>query len=253
MSTDDERNPDPSTAMDADMVELTERLSALQIHSVAVDQYPGPADSTPRSAVPNAKPSSPTNNGLHQGLANPKPAANKQARQKLARQSGNSNNSSASKTTTRKATVPSQLWKFFDPDTEDVILEPVEPVQALEELAPEGNEPPGVRNARLNRNLPEEDLFFKRHTIFRENERKWDKFHEVQAKLRERILLTVAPQKKASLRTIYSVRQWLTDLRNTTALPTETIKQNIQAEYQKLMGVALLDWPSGGPTNCQGS
>ncbi|MCJ1423110.1 hypothetical protein MMC29_000991, partial [Sticta canariensis] len=75
-------------------------------------------------------------------------------------------------------------------------------------------------------------------------------FHEVNAKLRERIQSTVAPQKKASLRNIYSVRQWLSDLRNTTALPAETIKQNIQTGYQKLSGVALLDWLSaGGPIN----
>ncbi|MCJ1462703.1 hypothetical protein MMC07_001306 [Pseudocyphellaria aurata] len=132
------------------------------------------------------------------------------------------------------------------------MLEPVEPVQAPEEPAPEGNEPSAARKAWLGRNLHEEDLYFKRHTIFRENGRKWDKFHEVQAKLRERILSTVASQKKTSLRTIYSIRQWLTNLQNTTALPTETIRQNIQTEYQKLMGSAFLDWPSGGPTNWLG-
>ncbi|MCJ1463714.1 hypothetical protein MMC07_002323 [Pseudocyphellaria aurata] len=62
--------PDPSTAMDADMEELTARLSAFHFHPVA-DRHPGPADSTPRP---------------RQGLANPEPAVNKEGRQKLARQ-----------------------------------------------------------------------------------------------------------------------------------------------------------------------
>ncbi|MCJ1426997.1 hypothetical protein MMC29_004900 [Sticta canariensis] len=95
------------------------------------------------------------------------------------------------------------------------MLRPIEPLRPVEEPPPEGAEPPQARNARLSRNQRQEDLFYKDHAIFSQNERKWDKAKEVEAKLRERILST----------------------------------QNIQTEYQKLMGVALLDWPSGGPTN----
>ena len=75
-----------------------------------------------------------------------------------------------------------------------------------------------------------------------------DRYHEVHAKLRERIQSTVAPQKKATLRTIYPVRQWLTVLRDSTALPVKTLRLNIQLEYRKLMGNTHLDWPSGGPS-----
>ena len=118
----------------------------------------------------------------------------------------------------------------------------------VDEPAPAGHEPPQVRNARISRNQRLEDLYFKRFQVFKEYERKWDKFHDIEAKLRERIQSTVAPQKKATLRSIYSVRQWLTALRDTTALPVETIRLNIQLEYKKQMGNTHLDWPSGGPT-----
>lgn len=62
------------------------------------------------------------------------------------------------------------------------------------------------------------------------------------------ITSTVVQEKKISLRSIYSVRQWLAGLKTSTALPDETVKQNIQLEYRKFTNVAFVDWPSGGPT-----
>ncbi len=84
--------------------------------------------------------------------------------------------------------------------------------------------------------------------VFEENKRKWDRYHEVNAKLRERIQSTVAPQKKTTLCTIYPERQWLTVLRDSTALPVETLRLNIQLKYKKLMGNTHLDGLSGSPT-----
>ena len=149
-----------------------------------------------------------------------------------------------------KASVPSQMWRYFDPGSDATLTEPVEPVMPVDEPPPAGNEPPQARNARISRNQRLEDVYFKRFGVFKENERKWDRYHEIEAKLRERIQSTVAPQKKATLRTIYYVRQWLTALRDSTALPVETLRLNIQLEYRKLMGNTHLDWPTGGPTTC---
>ncbi|MCJ1263357.1 hypothetical protein MMC22_003227 [Lobaria immixta] len=147
-----------------------------------------------------------------------------------------------------KASVPSQMWRYFDPDSDATLTELVEPVMPVDEPLLAGNEPSQARNARISRNQRLEDVYFKRFGVFRENERKWDRYHEIEAKLRERIQSTVVPQKKATLRTIYSVRQWLTALRDSTALPAETLRLNIQLEYRKLMGNTHLDCPSGGPT-----
>ncbi len=127
-----------------------------------------------------------------------------------------------------KASVPSQMWKYFDPDSDAALTEPVEPLMAVDEPPPDGNEPPQVRNSRITRNQRYEDVYFKLFQVFREHERKWDRYHEVDAKLRERIQSTVAPQKKATLRTIYLVRKWLTVLRDSTALPVESLRLNIQ-------------------------
>ena len=112
----------------------------------------------------------------------------------------------------------------------------------------DGNKPTQARDTRVTRNSRYEDVYFKLFQVFRKNEKKLDRYHEVDAKLRDRIQSAVALKKKATLRTIYPVRQWLTVLRDSTALPVETLRLNIQLEYRKLMGNTHLDWPSGGPS-----
>ncbi|MCJ1346700.1 hypothetical protein MMC31_004918 [Peltigera leucophlebia] len=80
------------------------------------------------------------------------------------------------------------------------------------------------------------EIYFKRHNIYRDTIRQWEKYNEWEAKLRERILATVAQQKAASLVAQNSVRQWLTDLKGSTQPPKASVKQNIRVEYSKLMG-----------------
>ncbi len=141
----------------------------------------------------------------------------------------------------------SQMLKYFDPDSDAALTEQVEPLIPIDEPPPNGNKPPQVRNARITRNQRYKDVYFKPFQVFREHEKKLDTYHEVDAKFRERIQSTVALKKKATLHTIYPVRQWLTVLRDSTALPVKPPTLNIQLEYKKLMGNKHLDWPSGGP------
>ncbi len=129
-----------------------------------------------------------------------------------------------------KASMPSQMWKYFDPDSHAALTEPVEPLMPVDEPLPDGNKPLQVRNARITRNKRYGDVYFKLFQVLREHERKWDRYHKIDAKLREPIQSTVAKQKKATLRTIHPVRKWLTVLRNSTALPVETLRLNIQLE-----------------------
>ncbi|MCJ1426264.1 hypothetical protein MMC29_004167 [Sticta canariensis] len=138
---------------------------------------------------------------------------------------------------------------YFDPDSVAVYTEPVPPVKPVDEPPLKRVEPSQVRKAREARNERKEYIYYELRNHFRYDEEAWEKYLDMDAKLRERIQSTVAPHKKASLPTTYSVRQSLIELRKSTALPVETIRQKIQTEYQKFMGVALHDWPSRGPTN----
>lgn len=146
------------------------------------------------------------------------------------------------------ATVPSPMYKYFEPDTVAVLVEPVALIRPVDEPTPKGAETPQARKARLERNLRQQDIFYKEYDVYRYEKTDWDEFHRVDAKLRERIRTTVAPHKKAALRMVYTVRKWLTDLQAWTALPLENRRQNLVFQYEKLMGEAHGGWPSGGPT-----
>ncbi|MCJ1423731.1 hypothetical protein MMC29_001615 [Sticta canariensis] len=98
-----------------------------------------------------------------------------------------------------RATVPGQLWKYFDPDSVAVITEPVPPVKPVDDTPLERPEPPQVREAREARNNRKEDIYYKDYSIFTEDERKWDRYHDIEAKLRERIKST-SQQRRTTIR-----------------------------------------------------
>ena len=76
----------------------------------------------------------------------------------------------------------------------------------VDELSLDRNEPSPVSNAGITRNQKYEDVYLKRFEVFMEHEKIWNRYHKVNAKLRDCILLMVASQKKATLHTIYPVR-----------------------------------------------
>lgn len=146
-----------------------------------------------------------------------------------------------------RGSVPQQLWRYFSPESDLEFQEPNPPIEPIEEAPPEGAEPPNQQNAREIRNQRRQDVFFRAFTIYRENERKWELFNKESAKLREKIYNTVDPSKRPLLLPERPIREWLTTLRNKTALPAETIRLNIQLDYQKHVGTSFLEWPAGGP------
>ena len=72
--------------------------------------------------------------------------------------------------------IPSQMWKYFDPDSDAAFVEPEEPERPEDEPFPKRNEPIQVQSARTARNQRHEDLCYKNFGVFRENERKWDRY-----------------------------------------------------------------------------
>ena len=140
------------------------------------------------------------------------------------------------------------MWKYFDPDSNTTFTEPVKSVILVEEPLLKRNKPPQVRNACIIRNHRYKNIYFKLFRVFRENKKKWDRYHKVEAKLKKRIQSMVAQQKKTMMRSIYLVQLWLTVLRDSMTLSVEIFRFNIQLEYQKLIGNTNLDWPTDGPT-----
>ena len=140
-----------------------------------------------------------------------------------------------------RGSVPENLWRYFNTESDDVYDEPIAPVRPVNEPPPDQNEAPQSRKARADRNKDAMEIFYKEFGIHEFERRKWAKYLDVEAELRDRIQATVAHQKKAKLRATLTVRDWLTDLKALTALPLRKIKQNIQFEYRRLMDVGLAE------------
>ena len=161
-----------------------------------------------------------------------------------------------------KGSVPDYLWKYFDPDNDAIFVDPVAPVEPVMEPPPEMPPPapgPTTRNApqgetpeqrasRESRYKEDMDMYFKRHTIYRDAKKEWEYYHAIQTKLRDKIQATVAKQKAAKLRANLSVRTWLKDLKALSAPPEATTKRSISVEYHRLMNIGLTEWPTGGPS-----
>ena len=133
------------------------------------------------------------------------------------------------------------MWKNFDLDSNATFIELVEPVMPVDEPPPNRNKLLEIWNAYITRNYKYDNIYFKRFQVFEENKKKWDRYHKANAKLRECVELTIALQKKAMLRTIYLVHQWLIALRNSTVLVVENLRLISKLEYKKLMGNTYLD------------
>lgn len=71
-------------------------------------------------------------------------------------------------------------------------------------------------------------MYFKLHTIFRDDKREWSRFCEIESKVRESIEKTVLRLKAAPLNSEKSVWQWLVDLKQSRAPTKSTTKQSIK-------------------------
>lgn len=106
-----------------------------------------------------------------------------------------------------KGSVPDYLWKYFDLDNDAVFVDPVAPVESVMEPPPPAPPPapgPATRNNQPLGETPEQqtscelrykesmDMYFKRHTIYRNAKKEWEYYHAVQTKLRDKIQGTVA-------------------------------------------------------------
>lgn len=145
-------------------------------------------------------------------------------------------------------TVPGNFWRYFDPEGNLVVPEPISPVRPVDVLPPaDGPEPPQLQKAREAQNKERLEIYYKDYLIYKEEKREWDRFYDIDSKLRERIKATISQQKVAPLVPEKSTREWLIHLRSSTAPPKTSVLQAIKVEYKKLVGVGLDDWPSDGP------
>lgn len=109
--------------------------------------------------------------------------------------------------------------------------------------------PPPPTAAQEKEHQKNLDYYYKDFAIYKEFERKWERYRDAELKLRNRIHETVNVNKSAALLARKSVREWLITLRSSTAPSKAIYKQSIRTEYIRLMHNGFDIWPPGGPAD----
>jgi hypothetical protein len=137
-----------------------------------------------------------------------------------------------------KGSVPRDLWKYFDPETDDEFDEP-EPV-TLETIRQ------GVTSLTAFTSA-ERSQYTSLRTIYNHDVSQYQRFLSEEAKLRNKILNTVPESKKPQLQDDQDVRDWITNLQTSTK-PTDTqMKDIVRARHRTLLGAKYVEWPTAGP------
>ena len=137
-----------------------------------------------------------------------------------------------------KGSVPRDLWKYFDPETDDEFDEP-EPV-TLETIRQ------GVTSLAAFTSA-ERSQYTSLRTIYNHDVSQYQRFLSEEAKLRNKILNTVPESKKPQLQDDQDVRGWIMNLQTSTK-PTDTqMKDIVRARHRTLLGAKYVEWPTGGP------
>lgn len=83
------------------------------------------------------------------------------------------------------ATMPCQIYRYFEPDTIAVFNELVAPVKPVNKPASRRAETPQVRKIRLNKNYRQQNVYYKEHNVYQHEKKDWDEFNTIDAKLQE--------------------------------------------------------------------
>jgi hypothetical protein len=137
-----------------------------------------------------------------------------------------------------QGSVPRDLWRYFNPDQQDEPREPV-PVnigdikngaQAFQELS-----------------STERTIFAQLRTIYSQELTQYQRFLPEEAKLRERIMNSVADTKKSQLRAEESTRKWLSHLAGSNKPSNSQMQEMIRSKHRAKMIIKYSNWPSSGP------
>ena len=156
-----------------------------------------------------------------------------------------------------KDSVPSHLWRYFDPAGNAVFIQPVPPFQPVcqEVISPpvvlfasghstksfqtlgDTLDPQAARkNARYKEGF---DIYSKFYAIYWDKQVQWEKYSEINAKLRDCIKATISSKKAGPLSFKASTQQWFIDLKRATAPILATTKQTLKVEYKRLTRTEL--------------
>jgi hypothetical protein len=138
-----------------------------------------------------------------------------------------------------QGSVPKDLWKYFDPERNDEFPQQPEPV-TLNQIRE------GVETLQ-QLSASEKTIFSQLRTGYIQELTQYQRLLTEEAKLRGRIMNSVADAKKPQLRAEETTREWLSHLLESTKPTDSQMQELIRAQYRHTMTMKYSDWPTGGP------
>jgi len=134
--------------------------------------------------------------------------------------------------------IPRDLWKYVDPETDNEFDEP-------EEITFDSIR----QGAETIRDLTaaEKTQYASLRTIYKYDVTQYQRYLSEEAKLRSRILSTIAEAKRTLLRAEKPVRTWIMNLQTSTKPTDAQMKDIIRARHRVLLGSKYVEWPTAGP------
>jgi hypothetical protein len=136
------------------------------------------------------------------------------------------------------ATIPRDLWKYVDPETENEFEEP-------EEITFDSVRPGATTLRELT--AAEKTQYANLRNVYKNDITQYQRYLSEEAKLRTKILSTIAEAKRSMLRAETSVRTWISNLQTATKPTNAQMKTIVRARHRILLGTKYIEWPTGGP------
>ena len=134
--------------------------------------------------------------------------------------------------------IAEDLWTYVNPDSEEIYKIPKEVTFDMARA--------GATSLR-ELTAAEKNIYIGLQAIHKTDVQQYQRYLTEIARLRSKILTTIAEEKRAMLRADKSVRVWITNLQTSTRPTDAQMTDLIWARHRTLLGSKYIEWPSMGP------
>lgn len=138
-----------------------------------------------------------------------------------------------------KGSVPEDLWKYFDPETDDLEYVEPEPV-TVATIRPEAT-------TLQQLTATDRSLYAQFRTNYNQDVSRYHRYLSEKAKLRTKLFNTIPEQKRILLSDDESIKQWIVNIKLATKPSDTHMKDVTKSKHRSLMTAKFLDWPNVGP------
>ena len=137
-----------------------------------------------------------------------------------------------------KGSIPRDLWKYIDPETDTEYEEP-------EEVTYDTIRPGATSLRELT--AAEKTLYSSLRTSSKYDRSQYQRYLGEETKIRNKIMSTTTVATRSLLREDKSIRVWISNLQSASKPTDAQMTDIIQARHRTIVGSKFIAWPTAGP------